>query len=60
MKRLPIGIKPAAAIFQKSIEGIFHGISNVVVYQDDITVTSKNVKEHVNTLKCVFTPKLAA
>lgn len=49
MKRLPIGVKPAAAIFQKSIEGIFHGISNVVVYQDDITVTSKNVKEHVNT-----------
>lgn len=51
MKRLPIGVKPAAAIFQKSIEGIFHGISNVVVrvYQADITVTSKNVKEHVNT-----------
>lgn len=24
------------------------------MYQDDITVTGKNVKEHVNTLKCAL------
>lgn len=54
MKRLPFGIKTAAAIFQKTIENLLRGINGVVCYQDDITITGKNFKEHVHTLKLVL------
>lgn len=54
MKRMPFGIKTAAAIFQKTMENILSGIPNVVCYQDDITVTGKNLTEHIETLKIVL------
>lgn len=54
MKRLPYGIKPAAAIFQKTIEELLRDIKGVVVYQDDITVTGKNLQEHVQNLRLVL------
>lgn len=54
MKRMPFGIKTAAAIFQKTMENILSGIPNVVCYQDDITVTGKNFAEHIETLKIVL------
>lgn len=55
VKRLPFGVKVASAIFQKTLENLLRGIPNVVVYQDDITVTGKNFNEHIKTLKLVLT-----
>lgn len=54
MKRLPFGVKPAAALFQKHMESLLRGINGVVVYQDDITVTGKGFKEHLFNLKAVL------
>lgn len=54
VKRLPFGVKTAAAIFQKTMENLFRGIPYVVVYQDDITVTGKNMQEHISTLRLVL------
>ncbi|XP_030380964.1 uncharacterized protein K02A2.6-like [Scaptodrosophila lebanonensis] len=54
VKRLPFGIKTAAAIFQKTMECLFQGIKGVVVYQDDITVTGSNLQEHISNLKTVL------
>lgn len=51
MKRLPFGVKPAAAIFQKTMENLLQGTPFVVVYQDDITVSGKNMTEHIRNLK---------
>ncbi|XP_046803806.1 uncharacterized protein K02A2.6-like [Lucilia cuprina] len=51
MKRLPFGVKPAAAIFQKTMENLLQGIPFVVVYQDDITVSVKDMNEHIRNLK---------
>lgn len=55
MNRLPFGVKPAASIFQKTIENLLININGVVIYQDDITVTGKNLQEHVKNLKHVLT-----
>lgn len=54
VKRLPFGVKTAAAIFQKTMENFLRDIPFVVVYQDDITVTGKNMEEHINTLRLVL------
>lgn len=54
MKRLPFGVKPASAIFQKTIENLLRGIPNVINYMDDIVVTGKDFREHVKTLKTVL------
>lgn len=54
VKRMPFGIKPAAAIFQKTIENLLRGIPNVVIYQDDITVTGKDLQDHIKNLKAVL------
>lgn len=54
MKRLPFGIKTAAAIFQKTLENLLRGIENVVVYQDDIIITGKNLLDHLKTIKLVL------
>ncbi|XP_055910799.1 uncharacterized protein K02A2.6-like [Eupeodes corollae] len=55
VKRLPFGVKTAAAIFQKSMETLLRGIPFVVVYQDDITITGPNIGQHITTLKSVLT-----
>ena len=52
--RLPFGIAPAPAIFQQIMERILQGIPNVLVYIDDILVTSKNEAEHLATLEQVL------
>lgn len=41
MTRLPLGVKTAAAIFQKTMENLLAEFSNVFCYQDDIVVTGK-------------------
>ena len=48
---LLFGVSAAPAIFQRTIETLLHGISNVCVYLDDIIlVTSKTSKEHLENL----------
>lgn len=54
MKRMPFGIKTAAAIFQKTMEALLRGIPGVVVYQDDITVTGKDFSDHMKNLRAVL------
>ena len=39
VNRLPFGVKPASAIFQRIMENLFRNIQGVVVYMDDIVVT---------------------
>ncbi|XP_017469325.1 PREDICTED: uncharacterized protein K02A2.6-like [Rhagoletis zephyria] len=55
MTRLPFGVKPAAAIFQKTIENILRGIPNVVNYLDDIVITGSDFSDHVKTIETVLT-----
>lgn len=54
MKRLPFGVKPASAIFQKTIENLLRDIPRVVNYMDDIVITGTNFEEHIKTLKLVL------
>lgn len=60
MTRLPFGVKTAAAIFQKTLEGLLSQFDNVFCYQDDIVVTGKNFSEHLKTLKQVLLKLQAA
>lgn len=54
MKRLPFGVKTAAAIFQKTIENLLRGIPNCMNFMDDIVVTGKDVESHITTLRAVL------
>lgn len=54
MNRLPFGITPASGIFQREVELILQGIPNVVNFIDDILITGKNEKEHLQTIKEVL------
>ncbi|XP_031635639.1 uncharacterized protein K02A2.6-like [Contarinia nasturtii] len=60
MTRLPFGVKPAAAIFQKTVENLLREFSNVFCYQDDIVVTGTNFSDHLKTLKQVLFKILTA
>ena len=51
---MPYGVASAPAVFQKLMENVLSGISNVVSYLDDILVTGKDDAEHLTTLKAVF------
>ncbi|XP_037929430.1 uncharacterized protein K02A2.6-like [Teleopsis dalmanni] len=52
--RLPFGVKPAAAIFQKTIENALRGIPNVVNYLDDILISGDTIEEHSNSIEKVL------
>ena len=52
--RLPFGIASASAIFQRTIEGILHGIPNISIYIDDILVTGETEANHLETLSLVL------
>lgn len=54
MKRLPFGVKPASAIFQKTIENLLRGIPNAINFMDDICVTGPDLESHIQTLKKVL------
>ena len=53
---MPFGLKNAGATFQKAMEVAFKRLIDkfVLVYLDDITVYSKNVKDHLDHLRQVF------
>lgn len=54
MTRLPLCVKAAAAILQKTIESLLCEFTNVFCYQDDIVVTGANFADHLKTLKQVL------
>ena len=53
--RLPFGISCAPGIFQRVMDSLLKGIPGVVVYLDDILVTSPSEEEHLSSLKQVLT-----
>lgn len=55
MTRLPFGVKPAASIFQKTIENVLRGIPNVINYLDDIIITGQDFEGHIKTIEVVLT-----
>ncbi|UYV79319.1 RRM1 [Cordylochernes scorpioides] len=52
--RLPFGISPASAIFQRCMDSLFHDVPNTVIYLDDIFIGSKDEQEHYRILKIIF------
>ncbi|XP_043916150.1 LOW QUALITY PROTEIN: uncharacterized protein K02A2.6-like [Protopterus annectens] len=54
VNRLPFGVSSSPAIFQRIMEGLVAGIPNVAVYLDDILLTGRNNREHLETLNEVL------
>ncbi|XP_064468972.1 uncharacterized protein K02A2.6-like [Ornithodoros turicata] len=52
--RMPFGIASAPAVFQRTMEQVIAGIPSVACYLDDIIVTGRNDKEHLETLEQVL------
>lgn len=53
-QRLCFGIAAAPGIFQRTIEGLFRHVPNCVNYLDDLYVTGKDDKEHLENLNKVL------
>jgi hypothetical protein len=52
---LPMGIKPAADIFQERMSTLFSDLRQVVAYMDDLKALGfKNFEDHLNLLKEVL------
>lgn len=54
VNRLPYGITPASAIFEKNIEQLLQGCKGTANFLDDIIITGKTRTEHEENLKTVF------
>ena len=52
--RMPFGISSAPAIFQRVMDTILQGLSNVLCYLDDILITGATDQEHVRNLEEVL------
>lgn len=57
--RMPFGLKGAAQTFQRLMDSVLRGLSNVFVYLDDILVASSCAEQHMFHLRQVF-QRLAA
>lgn len=53
-KKLPEGIASGPGDFQEKMESCLRGIDKVAIYLDNIYITGKNIKEHIDILKLVF------
>ena len=53
-KRLPFGIAPAPALFQKLMDSVLWGITGVICYIYDILVSSQDELKHLETLSEIF------
>ena len=53
-KFLPFGLKISPSAFQETIDMIISGIDNVVAYQDDVVIYSKDRESHMHTLTAVL------
>ena len=52
--RLPFGVAPAPALFQRAMDTILQGIPSVICYINDIVVTGKSYEEHLKNLEAVL------
>jgi len=52
--RLPYGVKPATAIFQREVEKVFKNCPFTANLLDDLIATGRNDSEHLENLKEVF------
>ena len=52
--RLPFGISSSPAIFQRTMDNVLQGLTNVVVYLDDILITGNTEEEHLDNLEKVL------
>ena len=52
--RLPFGVASAPSVFQKATDQILQGIDDILCYLDDILVSGKTEKEHLENLQKVF------
>lgn len=51
---LPFGVSSSPAIFQRTMEGLLQGIPHVTIFLDDILLTGKDDREHLQTLARVL------
>ena len=51
---MPYGLRGAPGSFQRLMDKIFHGLSFVVIYLDDILIYSEDVTQHTDNLHQVF------
>lgn len=52
--RMPFGIAPAPAIFQRTMDIVLQGIPRTICYIDDILITGVNDQEHLANLEEVL------
>ena len=52
--RLPFGVSPAPAIFQRVMDTTLQGVPHTVCYLDDILVTGSTQQEHLQNLEEVI------
>ena len=52
--RLPFGVASAPAVFQRTMENLLKGLSNVCIYLDDILVTGLSERNHLENLATVL------
>ena len=52
--RLPFGVSSAPGIFQRVMENVLQGIPNVIVYLDDILLSSPTESDHLQLLNQVL------
>ena len=51
---MPLGVAPAPAVFQKTMDTILQVIDGVICYNGDILVTGKTKAEHLERLDVVL------
>ena len=53
--RLPYGASPCVGLFQRAMENLLKGLPGVSVFLDDILITGKDQREHLQNLRQVLT-----
>lgn len=54
LNRLPYGITPASAIFEREMEKLLQGCNGVANFLDDIIITGKTREDHEKNIREVF------
>ena len=52
--RMPFGVSPAPAVFQRAMDTILQGLPNVICYLDDILITGQSDEHHLRNLEQVL------
>ena len=55
-KKLPMGLKIAADVFQREMSKLMDGIEGVLIYIDDLLLITKGTfEEHIQAIKQILT-----